>query len=110
MNTEKLTDAEAIEKIREYVAPNCGTTHYPVPAEWVSHLLGLYQACDGAIPPLPDRRYVAAEFADMSEVRKLTYLYREVEGANTCGLPTPMVPGSWVVWLLSEYDRLCLKP
>lgn len=109
MKSEILTDADAVEKIREYVDTDNRTAYYPVPAEWVGQLLGLYQACAGAVQALPDRKFVACVFAELSDVRRLTMIYREVEGGNTSGLPTLTVPSSWVVWLLAEYDRLSVQ-
>jgi hypothetical protein len=100
-----LTEQEKFARIREYVDIDSPTAHYPVPAEWVEWLLTKYAGLVNAIVPLTARKYVSKPFANADDVMKLTMVYREVEGANSCGMPTPMVPGSWVAWLLAAYER-----
>lgn len=100
-----LTEQEKFNRIREYTAVDSATAHYPVPGEWVSWLLQKYAGLLNAIVPLAVRKYMYKPFDDVDDQAKLTMIYWALEGGNPCGMPTPMVPGSWVAWLLAKYDQ-----
>lgn len=101
-----LALATVDEQLRAYVRTDGPTAYYPVPSEWAGWLLRKYHQLAGAKPAPACRRYLTVPFDHLSDEGKLTMLHREIEGANTSGLPTRTVPASWVVWLLGEHDQL----
>jgi hypothetical protein len=95
-----------LESLREFVRQDGPTAHYPVPTKLVRWLLAQYHKLPYAMPAPASRRYQPVPFPTLSSEDKLVMVYREVEGANSSGLPEPTVPASWVTWLLGEHDRL----
>jgi hypothetical protein len=105
-----LTDEERWAHLESYVSSDSLTAHYPVPAGWVQWLLEKYGKVLGAITPNAVRKYMSRPFDELDDVLKLTMIYREVEGANSSGLPMLTVPSSWVVWLTAEYWKKVNRP
>lgn len=65
-----------------------------------------YAKLPGAVQPLPVRKFSIVPLEDRTDLDRITQVYRELDGANSCGTPEPTVPASWAIWLLAEYDRL----
>lgn len=101
-----LSADSAIERLRDFVRQDGATAHCPVPVKLVRWLLQQYHKLPYAMPAPALRSYHAVPFKDLAMEAKLVMVYREVEGANSSGLPEPAVPSSWAAWLLGEYDRL----
>lgn len=104
MTTDIKTDK--FSALREYLSMGSPTAYYPVPVPDAMALAQEYAKLSGALQPLQVRKFSTAQFQERTDIDKITQVYRELDGANSCGTPQPTVPASWVAWLLTEYDRL----
>jgi hypothetical protein len=92
--------------LREFLSMENRTAHYPVAIPVARELADAYRQLPGALQPLALRKFSTVQFPKLSDVDKLTQVYRELDGANSCGTVPPTVPASWVAWLLAQYDSL----
>lgn len=92
--------------LRQYLSMESPTAYYPAPVPDVLALAQEYAKLPGALQPLPVRKFSSLFFQEHTNLDKITQVYRELDGANSCGTPQPTVPASWAAWLLDEFDQL----